>query len=157
MSTDDHKNKKTNFWQAFFSKEDAIKEAQEYSELTFFKKSKNCLVIFISFICLLTFSLALSTGIGSFSFEDLILGAIIYMLFLPFIFFNHRWAIVIVCLLYTTDKIIYIIDGVGSPLSQLIFGALMLSLSYKSFIVATYLKKEKIKSNNENDTGLENI
>lgn len=73
--------------------------------------------------------------------ENVLGGIVLYLFCVPFIYFNHRWAIVVVCLMYLADKIVFIIQQIGAPISHIIFGLIVLSLSYRSYITATYLKK----------------
>jgi hypothetical protein len=69
----------------------------------------------------------------NFRFEDIIIGLVVYLILLPFIYFNHRWAMILVCLLYGADKFFLMVQGLGTPISHLIFLMIAVSLTYKSF------------------------
>ena len=137
----DEKKKKKPFWQNLFSKELAMEEAQSYSELSFFKKSKNSLIAFFLFVCAITIAVASVGAMGDLPFEEIVIGVIAYLFFLPFIYFNHRWAMVMPCLIYAVDKVLLIAEGLGTPVSHLLFLALAIHLTYKAFMAATYLKE----------------
>ena len=136
---------KKGFWKSLFSKEEAIQEAESYGDLTFFKKTKNVLITFIVAVSILSVGLAMYGNMESFRFEDVIIDVVAYLVLLPFVYFNHRWAMVLVCLLYGAGKFIMIALGLGTPISHLIFLMIAVSLTYKSFLVASYLKKQKLK------------
>lgn len=137
----DEKKKKKPFWQNLFSKELAMEEAQSYAELSFFKKSKNGLIAFFLFVCAISIGLASLGAIEDFPLVEVAIGTVIYLVWLPFIYFNHRWAIVIPCLIYAVDKVFLIAQGLGTPVQHIIFLVLAISLTYRAFMAATYLKE----------------
>lgn len=119
------------------SKDEIEKEVNNYNDLGFFKKSKNGLLLFVVFVSAISIlvSIFLGPAIGISP-----LSAALYLLFVPFIYFNHRWAMVVFAILYIGDKVVFIAAG-SPPVSQIIFGTLVAVLSYQSFCVATQLKK----------------
>ncbi len=141
----DKEQNKKGFWKSLFSKEGAIQEAESYGNLTFFNKSKNQLITFIVAVSVMSVGFAMYGNMENFRFEDIIIGLVVYLILLPFIYFNHRWAMILVCLLYGADKFFLIVQGLGTPISHLIFLMIAVSLTYKSFMVASYLKKQKLK------------
>jgi len=116
------------------SKEEIQKEVSGYSELTFFKKTKNVLVSFIVFVVVISLYFFDSYGIDFFG-----LGA--YLVLAVFIYFNHRWAIVVFSLMYLADKVLLLAEGLGSPATQLFFGYIAVLIAYQAFRVANLLKK----------------
>lgn len=133
----------------FIKKEEAESQANNFSTLGFFKKSKNQLVAFIICISLLTLLMTnflvekLSENFEPTQNIEVFMSVGIYLLLAIFIFFNHRWAMIFFALLYIADKVILILSSVGFPISQIIFGAIAVSLAYNAFRVATALKKQK--------------
>jgi len=121
------------------SKEEISDEVANYSELTFFKKSKNILASFVIAMSLLSLFLVgnIEQMFGSGAIYE-----IAFNLFLSvFIFLNHRWAMVTFCALDLFNKLIFLLSSFGSPISQIIFGAIALMLTYSAFRVATALRK----------------
>lgn len=137
----DEKKKKKPFWQTLFSKELAMEEAQSYSEISFFKKSKNGLIAFFLFVCAMSIGIASLGIVEDFQLEDAAISAALYLVCLPFIYFNHRWAMVVACLIYSADQVFTLAQGVGSPVSHLLFLTFAISLTYKAFMAATYLRE----------------
>lgn len=126
------------------SKEDILREVETYNELSFLKKSKNGLVIFVLVVSVLSFFLmgTIEEIIGS----DAIYGTVLNIFLAVFIFLNNRWAMFAFCAIFLMDKIIFILSGAGSPISQIIFGAIAVLLTYSSVKVATEMKKLQKKS-----------
>ena len=121
------------------SREEISEEVANYSELTFFKKSKNILASFVIATSLLSLFLLgnIEQMFGSGAIYE-----IAFNLFLSvFIFLNHRWAMVTFCALYLFNKLIFLLSSFGSPISQIIFGAIALMLTYSAFRVATALRR----------------
>lgn len=137
----DDKKKKKPFWQSLFSKELAMEEAQSYSELSFFKKSKNGLISFFLFVCAISIAVASLGVVEDFQLEEVAIDVVVYLIWLPFIYFNHRWAMVVSCLIYAVAKVFLIAGGLGTPMSHLLFLAIAISMTYKAFMAATYLKE----------------
>jgi len=131
----------------FFFKEKAMLQAKNYPDLPFYKKSKNILVIFFIVISILGFFLALYGLLPGFDMVMAISGISINMLLAIFVFFNHRWAIVLIGVIYSIDKVIFIIDGVGNPLSHIVFFLIVSRMCYISFLVASELKRLKKEEN----------
>lgn len=133
----------------FIKKEEAESQANNFATLGFFKKSNNQLVAFIIFISLLTLLMTnflvekLNENSEPTQNIEIFIGIAVYLLLAVFIFFNHRWAMIVFALLYIADKIILISSGVGFPISQIMFGAIAVSLTYNAFKDATALKKQK--------------
>ncbi|MEE9347951.1 MAG: hypothetical protein V3U82_07135 [Robiginitomaculum sp.] len=92
-------------------------------------------------VTLLLSPLILLLGDYEYSRAEILFGLGIYAVFLPFLFLNHRWAIIVLCLLYLFDKIAMIIQNPIAAISSILFGALVVSWSYKTFKVATELKR----------------
>lgn len=129
----EEKNK--SFFSSLFNKEEAINQAESYQDIAFHKKTKNILIFFYLGVGLLSIFMSESLGLES------LIGIIIYWVFLPFVYLNHRWAIVLLCLLYISDKIYFLAMQVGAPISQILFGLVATALSYNAFITAMHLKK----------------
>jgi transposase len=60
-----------------------------------------------------------------------------------FIYFNHRWAMILFCIIYLANKAIFIFSGMGTPISQIMYAAVALLMTYTSFRVASELKRTK--------------
>ena len=119
-------------------------EANSFENLGFFKKSKNVLVIFILVTTGISLFLigTIEDAFGSGAAYELALSAILAI----FIYFNHRWAMALFCIIYLANKIIFLLSGFGSPFSQIIFAAIVVVLTYSSFRVATELKRNKAQA-----------
>ena len=137
----DDKKKKKPFWQSLFSKELAMEEAQSYSELSFFKKSKNGLIAFFLFVCAISIVVASLGVVEDFQLEEVAIDVALYLVWLPFIYLNHRWAMFVPCLIYAVAKVFLLAEGLGSPVSHLLFLGIAISMTYKAFMAATYLKE----------------
>lgn len=124
----------------FMSNKAIAKEVENYLELGFFKKSKNILVLFIFFSTFISFMFADDIGLDN----DIHtwVAIFIHLTIAGFIYLNHRWAVVLFAILFTADKIIFISEGVP-VIPQLIFGLLVLGISYTTFRVATGLRSAK--------------
>ena len=125
----------------FATKKEIEQEVEVYETLSFFKKTKNILVSFIVFLVALNFymsglsipeMISLSEGI------TLIVAMSIYLIFALFIYLNHRWAMVIFCFVFVSDKIMFLLAG-ASP-SQIVYAVIAIMLTIASFRVATKLK-----------------
>lgn len=125
----------------FPSAEEIEEEAVNFEELSFFKKTKNVLTVFI----LVTVALSLlfmgpiEEAVGSGAIYELAFSVVLA----GFIYLNHRWAMILFCIIYVANKIIFIFLGIGTPISSIIFGAIALMLTYTSVRVASSLKREK--------------
>ncbi len=137
----DEKKKKKPFWQNLFSKELAMEEAQSYSELSFFKKSKNSLIAFFLFVCAISIGIASLGVTEDLPLDEVAIDVALYLVWLPFIYFNHRWAMFAPCLIYAVAKVFLLVEGLGSPVSHLLFLGIAISMTYKAFMAATYLKE----------------
>ena len=128
----------------FPNKDEILCEVENYNNLSFFKKSKNVLATFVVAMSVLSFFLigAIEEIFGSGAIYEIAFNLVLA----AFIFFNHRWAMIVFCAIYLLNKFIFILSFVGSPISQIIFGAIAVLLTYSSFRVATELKKLGAKS-----------
>jgi hypothetical protein len=128
----------------FATKKEIEQEAKSYETLSFFKKTKNILVSFIVFLVALNFYMSGLTIPEMISLSEgftLIVAMGIYLIFALFIYLNHRWAMVIFCLIFVSDKIMFLLAG-ASP-SQIVYAAIAIILTIASFRVATSLKNGK--------------
>ena len=116
-------------------------EIENYDYLPFSKKSKNLLSTFVVFCVFLT--VVLQEGLN---LSDLtIYVSITYNLVLAlFIYFNHRWAMLMFCIVFVIDKLVFIFAYQTSIIFQLIFGAVAVSLTMTAYKVATTLKSKKV-------------
>jgi hypothetical protein len=130
---------KKGFFSTLFDKEQAISDAENYQDIKFYKKSKNILIFLYLAVALVSYNLL--PDIAGYDRVDVLVGTLFYLFFLPFIYFNHRWAIVVPCLMYLGDKILFMMDGTANPIFHILFGLVALSLSYQSYVTATHLKK----------------
>ena len=121
----------------FPTKESINEEVQNYENISFFQKSKNLLICLIMIIVLSTLLLGEDLKINNY----VAMIAITYNLILAiFIYNNHRWAMIIFCVLFTVDKILFILGG-QSILSNLFFGILAVILTITAYRVSSDLKK----------------
>lgn len=123
------------------SKEAITSEVDNYETLGFFKKSKNTLAVFITVISLISLAMAETLGL-----EYIMFSMGFNLLLAVFIYFNHRWAMVLFCGIYLLDKVLFIISQTGYPISQIIFGAIALVLTMTSYRVATKLRNKALIS-----------
>ena len=130
----------------FLPTDKEIKEqVSNYDDLTFFKKIKNVYVAAIILVCVITF-FANDILPTDYSLEasGLIGTIIFYLILAAFIFYNHRWAMIVFCAIFILDKVYIMFFLQVSPITQIIFGAIVVVLTYHSFRVATELKKNNL-------------
>ena len=121
------------------TQDEILNEAKNYTELPFYKKSKNILAIFVIAISALSLFLMKwveQNGV-SLSVYEIALNVLLSL----FIWLNHRWAMIVFCFLYLISKIVFIFSSLGSPVTHLIFGAVAVMLTYSAFKVATELRE----------------
>ena len=112
-------------------------EVSSYDELTFFKKIKNILVVYILVIDGLSVYINYTTG----TFIEVVLAIPIYLILIAFIFYNHRWAMIVICWLAMMDMFAM---GWWFGTTEIIIAAIAVVLTYHSFRVATALKKSNL-------------
>lgn len=134
------------------TKEEMWEEAENYHTLKFYNKSKNLIMLFLAVGLLIYLWLTAKNNVvdlpntdlvSNITRDDVVAGFLLYAFLSIFVFFNHRWAMVVVALLYTADKILIMLGSDTTPIAQLIFLAILLGLSYRAFFVASNLKKIK--------------
>tara|TARA_Y100000294_G_scaffold160284_1_gene163743 strand:- start:893 stop:1669 length:777 start_codon:yes stop_codon:yes gene_type:complete len=129
----------------FLPTDKEIKEqVSNYDDLTFFKKIKNIYVAAIVLICTLTYFLsdlfASTLNADASSVKNSI---ILYLILAAFIFYNHRWAMIVFCTIYIFDRVFLLFLQLSNPISEFIYAAVVVALTYGSFRVATELKRIK--------------
>jgi len=112
-------------------------EVSSYDELTFFKKIKNILVVYILVMGALSYYINYTTG----TFIDVVFAIPIYLILVTFIFYNYRWAMIVICGLTTMDM--FAMSPFGA--TEIIIAATAVVLTYHSLRVATALKKATYK------------
>ena len=112
-------------------------EVSSYDELTFFKKIKNILVVYILVLSTLSDYFNYTAG----TFIDVVFAIPIYLILVTFIFYNYRWAMIVICGLTMMDMFSMGPFGV----TEIIIAATAVVLTYHSFRVATALKKATYK------------
>ena len=121
-------------------------EVSNYDDLTFFKKIKNIYVAAIVLICTLTYFLSdLFASMLNADASSVKNSIILYLILAAFIFYNHRWAMIVFCVLFVLDKALMAFYQKGYPLTQIIMGAVAVAITYHSFSVATELKKKQLE------------
>ena len=113
------------------TKEEIEKEANNYRELGFFGKAKNVLFSFIIVCCGIWFYAG--------AFTDGVTVAI-YLTLALFIYLNHRWAIAVFAIMALQEGVTLFTEG-SEPLVLVVFGVVATLASYRSYRVATQLKK----------------
>ena len=111
-------------------------EVSNYDELTFFKKNKNILVVYILVLSAISDYLNYTAG----TFIDVVFAIPIYLILIAFIFYNHRWAMIVICWLTMMDMFAM---GWWFGTTEIIIAAIAVVLTYHSFRVATALKKKE--------------
>ena len=115
----------------FPSKVGIEKEVNDYKQLGFFGKSKNLLVSFV-----------IVTSVVSYFVYFPLWIVLLYFFLGIFIYLNHRWAIALFAIGYLTEKVFLVVaDMVNSSLLPLLYGVIVTIAAYRSFRVATKLKK----------------
>ena len=105
---------------------------------TVFKKNKNILVVYILVLSAISDYLNYTAG----TFIDVVFAIPIYLILIAFIFYNHRWAMIVICWLSMMDM--FAMGWLGT--TEIIIAAISVVLTYHSFRVATALKKATYKS-----------
>ena len=118
----------------FPSKVGIEKEVNDYKQLGFFGKSKNLLVSFVIVTSVISYFVHFPVWIVSLYF---FLGIFIYL--------NHRWAIALFAIGYLTERVFLVAtDMVNLSLLPLLYGVIVAVVAYRSFRVATQLKKNAV-------------
>ena len=130
------------FWKSMFNKTEAISHAENYAHTPFYKKSKNIIIFFYLFIITIGFLLESEVREVSPSFDAYYI-LIWYLIFLPFVFLNHRWSMILLCVFYVIDRILALIMGFSNPITMFFFSIINISLTYYAVMTATHLKKLK--------------
>lgn len=141
------------------TKKEFIKEAANYDSLNFLKKSKNILIIFIFltsvpyffspfYLLDITNEVAYNPSPSFMTYTTFSLFFnIAHFIFAVFIFFNHRWAMRLFFILFiiwpgTLASTYFQGGGVDWNLAlHAFFGLVALALTYRSYEVATAMKK----------------
>ena len=113
-------------------------EVITYGTLTFFKKIKNIFIVFILVMGAISAYINYTAG----TFIDVVFAIPIYLILIAFIFYNHRWAMIVICGLTMMDM--FTMGPFGA--TEIIIAAIAVVLTYHSFRVATALKKGAYKS-----------
>ena len=113
-------------------------EVITYDSLTFFKKIKNIFIVFILVMGAISAYINYTAG----TFIDVVFAIPIYLILIAFIFYNHRWAMIVICWLTMMDM--FAMGWFGT--TEIIIAAISVVLTYHSFRVATALKKATYKS-----------
>ena len=130
----------------FLPTDKEIKEqVSNYDDLTFFKKVKNIYVAAIVIVCITTFFANNRLPGMDIDASGIIIYIILNLILAAFIFYNHRWAMIVFCAIFIFDKAFMAFYQVGYPVTQIIFGAVAVALTYHSFSVATELKKKQVE------------
>lgn len=124
----------------YASAEQVRDEAERYPDLKFLKKSKNVLAVFVLGMASVSL-LGMPMLFGLDDLPGVLLGVLIYYVLAVFIYLNHRWAMVAFIVVYLTDKVLLVLDGVGFPAGHAFFGTLAAFVTYRSVRVATELKR----------------
>jgi hypothetical protein len=134
----------------FFFKEKAMRQARNYDDLPFYKKSKNYLTAFFVVISILgLFFVSIEMVPGEFSTVDVI-GAIIDLVLAGFVFFNRRWAIILIGVIFSIAQVIIAVSAPEAILLSVVFLLIVARMCYSSFLVASELKR--LKEENIADT-----
>jgi len=112
-------------------------EVINYDELTFFKKNKNILIVFI--LVMGAISAYINYTTGTFFFFLVLIQ--FYLILVAFIFYNHRWAMIVICGLIMLDMLA---PTKTFGATEIIIAAIAVVLTYHSFRVATALKKSNL-------------
>ena len=107
-----------------------------YEVLTFFKKIKNIFIVFILVMGAISAYINYTAG----TFIDVVFAIPIYLILIAFIFYNHRWAMIVICGLTMMDM--FAMGWFGT--TEIIIAAIAVVLTYHSFRVATALKKSNL-------------
>ena len=119
-------------------------EVSNYDDLTFFKKVKNIYVAAIVIVCITTFFANNRLPGMDIDASGIIIYIILNLILAAFIFYNHRWAMIVFCASFVFDKVYIMFFQQVAPITQIIFGAIAIVLTYHSFRVATELKKNNL-------------
>ena len=111
-------------------------EVITYGTLTFFKKIKNIFIVFILVMGAISAYINYTAG----TFIDVVFAIPIYLILIAFIFYNHRWAMIVICGLTMMDM--FAMGPFGT--TEIIIAAIAVVLTYHSFRVATALKKSNL-------------
>ena len=111
-------------------------EVITYGTLTFFKKIKNIFIVFILVMGAISAYINYTAG----TFIDVVFAIPIYLILVTFIFYNYRWAMIVICGLTMMDM--FTMDPFGA--TEIIIAAIAVLLTYHSFRVATALKKSNL-------------
>ena len=136
------------------SKEKIQEEANNYENLAFKNKTKSGYVLFIILVTLNIYffqGLLSEFALAPFALapSEVLSATILYLILAIFIYFNHRWAMVVWALLFIAEKIYFLsfiaslnMSG-GAIIVQIFFGYIAFSAAFNSIRVSTALKRIK--------------
>jgi hypothetical protein len=131
------------------SKEEIQEEANNYENLAVKNKTKNGYVLLITIVTLINYFFHGLLGEFALAPSEVLSATILSLILAIFIYFNHRWAMVIWALFFIVDKI-YMLSFIaslnmsgGAIIVQIFFGYIAFSVSFNSIRVSTALKRIK--------------
>lgn len=125
----------TSVWSWKVSPEDLKEQLEGYYTLKITQSYRGITVLLIS--ALLTLSLVL----GYFevtSLEDVIYSLILYIPLLFLVYRGHKWAIIVLFIVWTIEKIftlIYSVEAGSSPIGSIIWFLIVAPVIYKAYVV----------------------
>ncbi|MBL4617362.1 MAG: hypothetical protein JKY46_06670 [Robiginitomaculum sp.] len=127
----------------FFFKEKAVRQARNYADLPFYKKSKNYLTTFFVVISVSgLFFVSIEMVPGEFPTIEVI-GAIIDLILAGFVFFNRRWAIILIGVVFSVAQVTIVVVAPETMAFSVVFLLIVTRMCYTSFLVASELKRLK--------------
>jgi len=136
--------KKTSMWSWKMSPEEREEQVRKYSTLKITESYRGIAVLFVGALLLL--SLVISFFGIYFSPSDIIVGLVIYAPILFFVYKGHRWAIIVLMIFWTIEKIytLYLsTQSGGTPITSILWWLILMPYLFKALQVENARKNPK--------------
>lgn len=134
-------NKKSFFSSLSLTKEELERQVADYKTLKVYGSARGIPLLIL--VAMFAWSFGLTQFYPElFTLSDILVSILMYVPFMIFTYFGHRWAIVGLLTLYTFDKW-YIMAFTGSVVSSLVFWGLVSMYLYRALQVENERKRQK--------------
>tara|TARA_B100001989_G_scaffold247204_1_gene219104 strand:- start:1589 stop:2038 length:450 start_codon:yes stop_codon:yes gene_type:complete len=134
-------NKKKLFSSLSLTKEELERQVADYKTLKVYESARGIPLLIL--VAMFAWSFGLTQFYPElFTLADMLVSILMYVPFMVFTYFGHRWGIVGLLTLYTFDKW-YIMAFTGSVITSLIFWGLVSIYLYRALQVENERKRQK--------------
>ncbi len=130
------------FWDFRISKSDLKYQIENYSTLTMTQSYKGITVLIFLFFLILSLILSFFSVVND--LITMLIGIIIYLPILFFVYKGHRWAIILLMILYTIDNLFLIYDLKGPSCMAFVWWIIITVYLWKALRVENARRKSSI-------------